>query len=80
MIKRIDDGIRARTIGFYGFQRAFFTDTEYSYFFCVFASSCTLTIVHCNGTSILSLYTSKYVKIRIRLYIKSYYNSTCNLL
>jgi hypothetical protein len=34
-------------IRFYGFQRAFFTDTEYSYFFCVFASSCTLT--YCYG-------------------------------
>ena len=48
-------------------DRDFFTDTEYSCFFCVFCFelyadlSIALTIVHCDGTSILSLYTSKTI-------------------
>jgi hypothetical protein len=46
------------------FWTAFFTDTEYScFFFCVFSLELyaglpiVLTIVHCDGTSILSLHT-----------------------
>jgi hypothetical protein len=45
--------------------RAFFTDTECSCFFCVFGFELyadlpiVLTIVHCDGTYILSLHTSQ---------------------
>jgi hypothetical protein len=44
-------------------DRVFFTDTEYSCFFCVFSFELyaglpiALTIVHCDGTPILSLHT-----------------------